>query len=123
MNQLMNVPMNFTHRNGERTSSLPNFLGFTARPMAKWRTVWHNATSALVCPDCGKPRRATNFCRNLECKVSMRGIIDRLAGLRYHDLRHSAATKMLENGIPIATVAQVLGWSASTAIRMTFAIW
>jgi hypothetical protein len=25
---------------------------------------------------------------------------------------------MLENGIPIATVAQVLGWSASTAIRM-----
>ena len=25
---------------------------------------------------------------------------------------------MLENGTPIATVAQVLGWSASTAIRM-----
>ncbi len=48
----------------------------------------------------------------------MRGIICRLAGLRYHDLRHSAATKMLENGVPIATVAQVLDWSASTAIRM-----
>jgi hypothetical protein len=25
---------------------------------------------------------------------------------------------MLEKGVPIATVAQVLGWSASTAIRM-----
>jgi len=25
---------------------------------------------------------------------------------------------MLENGVPIATVAQVQGWSASTAIRM-----
>jgi hypothetical protein len=25
---------------------------------------------------------------------------------------------MLENGVPISTVAQVLGWSASTAIRM-----
>jgi len=48
----------------------------------------------------------------------MRGIISPLAGLRFHDLRHSAATKMLENGVPIATVAQVLGWSASTAIRM-----
>ena len=48
----------------------------------------------------------------------MRGIINPLAGLRFHDLRHSAATKMLENGVPIATVAQVLGWSASTAIRM-----
>lgn len=41
-----------------------------------------------------------------------------LEGPRFHDLRHSAATKMLENGVPIATVAQVLGWSASTAIRM-----
>jgi len=39
----------------------------------------------------------------------MRDIIDRLAGLRYHDLPHSAATKVLENGVPIATVAQVLG--------------
>jgi integrase len=48
----------------------------------------------------------------------MRGIISPLAGLRFHDLRHSAATKMLENGVPIATVAQVLGWSASTAVRM-----
>jgi integrase len=48
----------------------------------------------------------------------MRGIINPLAGLRFHDLRHSAATEMLENGAPIATVAQVLGWSASTAIRM-----
>jgi len=48
----------------------------------------------------------------------MHGIISPLKGLRFHDLRHSAATKMLENGVPIATVAQVLGWSASTAIRM-----
>ena len=48
----------------------------------------------------------------------MRGIISPLEGLRFHDLRHSAATKMLENDVPIATVAQVLGWSASTAIRM-----
>ena len=48
----------------------------------------------------------------------MRGIISCLAGLRFHDLRHSAATKMLESGVPMATVAQVLGWSASTAIRM-----
>jgi integrase len=47
----------------------------------------------------------------------MRGTISRLAGLRFHGLRHSAA-EMLENGVPIATVAQVLGWSASTAVRM-----
>jgi integrase len=39
-------------------------------------------------------------------------------GLRFHDLRHTAATKLLEQGTPIPVVAQILGWSASTAVRM-----
>lgn len=60
-----------------------------ARPIAHWRTAWAKARALAELP-----------------------------GLRYHDLRHSAATKLLENGVPMATVAQVLGWSASTAIRM-----
>ena len=32
--------------------------------------------------------------------------------------RHSAATRLLENGAPFAVVANILGWSASTAVRM-----
>ena len=48
----------------------------------------------------------------------MRGIISPLAGLRFHDLRHSAATKMLENGVPHPTVAQVMGGQPLTTIRM-----
>ena len=60
-----------------------------SKPIAHWRTAWRR-----VCTLAGLP------------------------GLRYHDLRHSAATKMLGSRVPIATVAQVLGWSASTAIRM-----
>jgi len=89
-----------------------------ARPIANWRTAWHNATSVVECPKCGELQRPADSCQNPECKTDMRGIISSLAGLRFQDLRHSAATKMLENGVPIATVAQVLGWSASTAIRM-----
>jgi hypothetical protein len=88
------------------------------RPIANWRTAWHNATCNVECRKCGKPQPPTDYCQNSECKTDMRDIINPLAGLRYHDLRHSAATKMLEKGVPIATVAQVLGWSASTAIRM-----
>jgi len=42
-----------------------------------------------------------------------------LKGLRFHDLRHTAATKLLEQGTPIAVVSQILGWSASTAVRMS----
>jgi integrase len=59
------------------------------RPISHWRTAWTNC-----------------------CKLAG------LPGLRYHDLRHSAATKLLESGTPMATVAAILGWSASTAIRM-----
>ena len=46
------------------------------------------------------------------------GLKSPLAGLRFHDLRHTTATKLLEQGTPIAVVAQILGWSASTAVHM-----
>jgi integrase len=59
------------------------------RPIANWRTAWRRA-----CREAG------------------------LARLRFHDLRHTAATKLLEQGTPIAVVAHILGWSASTAVRM-----
>ena len=38
--------------------------------------------------------------------------------LRFHDLRHSACTRMLEGGVPLAVVADVLGWSPATATKM-----
>jgi len=59
------------------------------RPIANWRTAWRK-----ICKAAGLP------------------------GLRFHDLRHTAATKLLENGVPYATVAQILGWSPTTAVRM-----
>jgi integrase len=37
---------------------------------------------------------------------------------RFHDLRHTACTRMLEGGAPYAVVASIMGWSASTSIRM-----
>jgi integrase len=59
------------------------------RSISNWRTAWRRA-----CREAG------------------------LTGLRFHDLRHTAATKLLEEGTPIAIVAHILGWSASTAVRM-----
>jgi integrase len=60
------------------------------RPVANWRTAWRHACRAAT-----------------------------LNGLRFHDLRHTAATKLLEQGTPIAVVSHILGWSASTAVRMS----
>ncbi len=37
---------------------------------------------------------------------------------RFHDLRHTAVSRMLNSGIPIAKVAKIVGWSTSTMVLM-----
>ena len=37
---------------------------------------------------------------------------------RFHDLRHTAASRMLDSGIPLMKVAAIMGWSPATAINM-----
>jgi integrase len=88
------------------------------RPIANWRTAWRRVTNAIQCPRCSELQHPGENCRNQDCMADIRGFKSPLAGLRFHDLRHTAATKLLEQGTPIAVVAQILGWSASTALRM-----
>ena len=38
---------------------------------------------------------------------------------RFHDLRHTAVSRMLNAGIPIAKVAKIVGWSTSTMVLMS----
>lgn len=38
--------------------------------------------------------------------------------LRWHDLRHTAVTRLLESGQNLPMVASIMGWSASTTVRM-----
>jgi integrase len=38
---------------------------------------------------------------------------------RFHDLRHTGCTRMLEAGVPFSVVAAIMGWSASTTVRMS----
>ena len=37
---------------------------------------------------------------------------------RFHDLRHTGCTRMLEAGVPFSVVATIMGWSAATTVRM-----
>jgi integrase len=38
--------------------------------------------------------------------------------MRFHDLRHTAVSRMLRAGTPLTTVAQIVGWSPSTMYIM-----
>jgi integrase len=38
---------------------------------------------------------------------------------RFHDLRHTGCTRMLESGVPLSVVATIMGWSPSTTVRMS----
>lgn len=38
--------------------------------------------------------------------------------IRFHDLRHTCVTRMLEGGAPLSVVASILGWSPATTVRM-----
>jgi integrase len=37
---------------------------------------------------------------------------------RFHDLRHTAVSRMLEAGVALAKVAKIVGWSPSTMVQM-----
>jgi integrase len=38
--------------------------------------------------------------------------------IRFHDLRHTCVTRMLEGGVPLSVVGSILGWSPATTARM-----
>jgi integrase len=72
------------------------------RPIGDWKEAWEKAK-----------RRASAI---LSGKAEGEGSTP--LRCRFHDLRHTAVTRLLEAGIPYPVVASMMGWSAATAIRM-----
>jgi integrase len=60
-----------------------------SRPIGRWKEAWETAKA-----------RAGVSCR-------------------FHDLRHTGCTRMLEAGVPFSVVATIMGWSPSTTVRMS----
>jgi integrase len=88
-------------------------FGFTAgpviyendptRPIGDWKEAWEKAKQRAGAILSGKTE--TEESEPLRC--------------RFHDLRHTAVTRLLEGGIPYPVMASMMGWSAATAIRMS----
>jgi integrase len=80
-----------------------------SKPTKGWRTAWRTATRAVECPKCGRLQRPTDACEDERCKEDMRKIKSPLAGLRFHDLRHTAITKLAESQASDQTIMAIAG--------------
>jgi len=41
-----------------------------------------------------------------------------LESCRFHDLRHTVVTRLLESGQPFGVIPDIMGWSPATTVRM-----
>jgi integrase len=75
------------------------------RPIGDWKEAWEKAKERAGAMLSGKTEEDEGEeSKPLRC--------------RFHDLRHTAVTRLLEAGVPYPVVASMMGWSAATAIRM-----
>jgi integrase len=79
------------------------------RPARGWRTAWRTATRSIECPECGWRQNPADTCRNPECKADIRGLKNPLSGLRFHDLRHCAISKMAEGQASDQVIMSISG--------------
>lgn len=98
-------------------------------PIHSWKVAWEAARRRAAEILNGEPRKEASSPRlrrlrrqpaeaaKAEEKIAQKQPIDPLR-VRFHDLRHTACTRMLEGGVPYPVVASLMGWSAATAIRM-----
>ena len=54
----------------------------------------------------------------MECRFETAELPAGLTGVRFHDLRHTAVSRMIAARIPLPLIARIVGWSPSTMAKM-----
>ncbi len=112
-------------------------FGFTAgvvfygteptRPIGDWKEAWEKAkerSASILRRDSKESKKAQPIPESEKSAAERNNKLTRMKPkpeslkCRFHDLRHTAVTRLLEAGIPYPVVANMMGWSAATAIRM-----
>jgi integrase len=110
-------------------------FGFTAgateyetdpsKPIGDIKESWESAKKRTRrhCPKCkigilaDKPKLDTgHVC--LECQAETEELPAGLVDVRFHDLRHTAVSRMIAARIPLPIIARITGWSHSTIAEM-----
>jgi integrase len=88
-----------------------------SKPMTSWRTAWRALTRAIECPECGKLQNPGEMCVNENCRTDIRRVKSPTAGLRFHDLRHHAITRLCESQVSDATIMAIAGHVSESMLR------
>jgi len=94
-------------------------------PVGTIQSAWESAKKRTQrhCPNCKdgilidleKPRTG-HECH--ACKFETPDLPVGLSAVRFHDLRHSAVSRMIAARVPIPIIAKIVGWSSSTMAKM-----
>ena len=95
------------------------------KPVGTIQSAWQSAKKRTQrhCPNCkdgtlvDREKQASGYeCE--ACHFEIPALPVALTRLRFHDLRHSAVSRMIAARIPIPIIAKIVGWSPSTMAKM-----
>lgn len=78
---------------------------------------WRDTLGLVFTTPWGKPLHGPTITRNLQAALSTAG----LPRMRFHDLRHAAATLMLAQGVPLKVIQTTLGHSTIMVTSSVYA--
>ncbi len=82
-----------------------------------WDTAWHNLTEAIECSKCETLQAPAEHCRVETCNEPIKGLKSQFSKFRFHDLRHTFITHMVELGVPLGVIQTFVGHLSNRMIR------
>jgi len=79
------------------------------KPQKSWRTAWRSLARGIHCLACGEFQSAETICHNEACTADISKVTCSTAGLRLHDLRHTAIVILAEGNANEQTVMAIAG--------------
>ena len=95
------------------------------KPIGDTKEAWEAAKrrTRRHCPQCGdgiltnKPKPSAGYAC-AACRWEIPELPTGLVAVRFHDLRHTAVSRMVAARIPLPIIAKIVGWSAGTMAKM-----